>query len=113
MTDESRQPGSQLRPDRDQDQDRDRSDQKGDAAPEDRTDLRARTRHGLDDEEVHPHRRGDHADLDQEAHDDAEPDRIEAQLQDDGIDEGEGHDHHGDPVEEAAQDDRREGRSRP
>ena len=60
--------------------------------------------HALDDEHIHAHRRVNQAQLDGHDDDDAEPNRIKAELHDDGEDDGHGQDDHGHGIHQATQD---------
>src|SRR5882672_12478760 len=59
--------------------------------------------HALDDEYHHPDRRMDEPELDRHHDDDAEPDRIEAELLDDGKDDWHREDDHGERIHQASQ----------
>ena len=59
--------------------------------------------HALDDEHVHADGRMDQPELHRHDDDDAEPDRVEAQMHDDREDDGDGQDDHGHRVHQAAE----------
>src|SRR5689334_22599916 len=81
-----RQPGGEQR-ERDQDHQADQVGRhKGNHAAEDGGE-RDVLHHALDDKDVHADRRMDEAELDRHHDDDAEPDRIEAEMHDDGEDD--------------------------
>src|SRR5262249_46524897 len=60
--------------------------------------------HAFDDKDVHAHRRMDQPEFDGHDDDDAEPDRVEAEMGNDRKDDGHGQDDHGHGVHQAAKD---------
>src|SRR5262249_1853199 len=69
---------------------------------EDRRNLHV-LHHALDHEDIHADRRMDEAELDGHDDDDPEPDRIESELFDDGKNDRDGDDDHGERVHETSQ----------
>src|SRR6185369_16955535 len=59
--------------------------------------------HALDHEHIHADRRMDQAELDRHHDDDAEPNRIEAEMDNDREDDRHGEDDHGHRIHQAAQ----------
>src|SRR5690349_8320908 len=98
-------PGQPDGDDREDDQDDQPQDVRGDEGQHALEDRRERDvlDHALDHEHVHPDRWMDQAKLDGHDDDDAEPDRVEAEMGHHGEDDRHGQDDHGHGVHQAAQ----------